>query len=205
MKISVQAQGVMGANCYMIESENTALIIDPSAHTPMLKSFIEGAKGKEIFIIATHRHCDHVAAIAELKEEYSIPVAVSEADACGLQSTADSLGDYFGIRHKAVSPDILLTAGQTTLGDLPVTVIFTPGHTEGSICLLIDNILISGDTLFCLSIGRTDFPTGSMTAMQQSLARLFCLPDDCVVYPGHGEATTIGFEKQNNPYYFREF
>jgi len=205
MKISTEEQGRLGANCYMLSSDKTTVCIDPSELSKNLLSFLEGNSGKELFIVATHRHYDHVAAIAEIKERFGGKIAVSKADACGIENDTDSLGTYFGMRHKTASPDIFLSEGEIVLGDISFRVLETPGHTEGSICLITENVIFSGDTLFCMSIGRTDFPSGSMADMQRSLKKLFSLPGDYTVYPGHGESTTLYFEKQNNPYYFREF
>ncbi len=205
MKIFVEPQGMMGANCYMLSSDRTAVIIDPSAITKALQGFLSDNRSKELYIVATHRHCDHIAAICDIKEQYGGSVAVSEKDACGLLSTTDSLGSYFGITHRAVTPDIFLRDGEIILGDISFTVLETPGHTEGSVCLICENALFSGDTLFYMSIGRTDFPGGSLADMQRSLKRLFSLSRDYTVYPGHGEATSLYFEQLNNPYYIREF
>ena len=161
---------------------------------------------KEIFILATHRHCDHVAGIADVRDLCGGKVVVSASDECGLKSTAQSLGDLLGIKHRTCSADILVNDGDTVqMGDFTVGVLLTPGHTCGSVCYLLDDVIFSGDTLFCESIGRTDFPTGSPSEMQASLLRLFSLEEDYTVYPGHGEATSLGYEEQNNPYYYREF
>ncbi len=205
MKIAVQAQGMLGANCYMLSSDKTVVIIDPSSLTTMLKSFLDEHNDKELYIVATHRHCDHIAAIAKIKASYGGQVAISEKDACGLLSDNDSLGAMLGISSPPISPDIILTEGEIELGNISFSVLETPGHTEGSLCLITENAIFSGDTLFYLSIGRTDFPSGSMSDMQRSLKRLFSLGKDYAVYPGHGEQTSLHFERQNNPYYIREF
>jgi glyoxylase-like metal-dependent hydrolase (beta-lactamase superfamily II) len=205
MKIFAEPQSMMGANCYMLSSDKTAVVIDPSAVTEALTAFLRENSEKALYIVATHRHCDHIAAVADLKKQFGGTVAVSAADACGLMNTTDSLGTYLGIQHSAVAPDMLLEEGDVLLGDIAFQVLNTPGHTAGSICLITEDALISGDTLFYLSIGRTDFPSGNAADMQRSLARLFSLDRDYTVYPGHGEATSLFFERQNNPYFIREF
>ncbi len=205
MKIFSEPQGMMGANCYMLRSAETAVVIDPSALTETLKEFLRENRERQLFIIATHRHCDHIAAIPAIKEQFGGSVCVSAEDACGLMSQNESLGSYLGIFHSSVVPDITLNEGDVTLGDITFKVLKTPGHTEGSICLIIDNAIISGDTLFHLSIGRTDFPSGNPRTMQESLKRLFALEEDYIVYPGHGEPTSLFYERNHNPYYIREF
>lgn len=205
MKILCEPQGMMGANCYMFSSDKTAILIDPSALTSELSDFLHANREKQLFIIATHRHCDHIAAIPAIKEQFGGSVCISAEDACGLASMEDSLGSYLGIFHAAISPDIILKEGDVTLGDITLKVLKTPGHTEGSICIITPDALFSGDTLFHLSIGRTDFPSGSLQLMQQSLTKLFALKTDYTVYPGHGETTTLFYEQIHNPYYIREF
>ncbi len=205
MNITSEPQGMMGANCYMLKSDKTAVVIDPSAMTKTLISFLKDNSDKELYIVATHRHCDHIAAICEIKKQYGGVVCISPKDACGLMNMTDSLGSYLGISHSAVSPDMLLGEGDILLGDISFKVLETPGHTEGSVCLITGNVMFSGDTLFYMSIGRTDFPGGSFADMQRSLLKLFSLSEDYIVYPGHGEKTTLYFEHQNNPYYIREF
>lgn len=202
MKIRVEEQGQIGACCYMFCSEKAAVIIDPAMLSPTLNNFITDNKGKEFYILVTHRHFDHVAGVCDVKNACGGQVVISALDECGLMSTRDSMGARFGIDHKLTSADILVNDGdKLTLGDITLTVMLTPGHTEGSVCYIADDCIFSGDTLFFGSIGRTDFPTGDMEEMQCSLSRLFELSGDYTVYPGHGEPTTLRFEEKNNPFY----
>ena len=151
----------------------------------------------------THRHFDHLAAANALKKLTRAKIVINELDEGGLYSDLLSLGSMAGGFYNKADPDahadIYVDEGDTvTAADMVFKVLYTPGHSEGGICFLIDNILFSGDTLFKGSIGRTDFPSSNMAEMRQSLDRLCTLPDETIVYPGHGEATTIGYEKSTN-------
>lgn len=202
MKIKCEEQGHLGACCYMVQSEKAALIIDPFKLTFSVKEFIDDNREKEIYILATHRHFDHVAGIPAVKDYGGGKTVISAADECGLLSTADSMGERFHISYPTAPADILVNDGDILrAGELEIKVLCTPGHTVGSVCFIIDDVIFSGDTLFRLSVGRTDFPTGDFAAMQHSLQKLFSLDGDYTVYPGHGESTTLRFEEQNNPYY----
>ena len=205
MNIITERQGPLGGNCYMLSSQTGAIIIDPSAVTETLENFIRENAGKQMLILATHRHFDHVSAVAATRTLSGAAVAIHPDDACGLESSVDSMGIDFGIYHEPVTPDILLSDGQVlTVGDITVRVIHTPGHTIGSCSFLIENALFSGDTLFCQSVGRTDFPTGDTGALMQSLGRLFALDCDYTVYPGHEQPTTLYYEKSYNPFYYQD-
>ncbi len=206
MDVLCEAQGPIAANCYMVASKSAVLVIDPFYLSNKLKAFLEEESEKEIYILATHRHCDHVAGVAEVRDFCGGRVVISALDECGLKSTVHSLGDMLGLSHKLCDADITVNDGDVLrLGDMSVEVLLTPGHTCGSVCYVVDDFIFSGDTLFCESIGRTDFPTGNAYQMQTSLNRLFSLSGDYKVYPGHGEATSLRYEEQNNPYYYREF
>lgn len=204
MKIITEQQGNFGANCYMVSTDRAAVIIDPSVLTPKLEEFINESEGKQSIILATHRHFDHVAAVAEVKRLTGADIAVHTLDECGLLSSADSLGANFGISHTPVKADLLLEDEQVlSVGDLSIRVLHTPGHTAGSCCFVVENVIFSGDTLFRQSVGRTDFPTGDPNALMSSLTRLFALDGDYTVYPGHEQPTVLCYEKNYNPYYDR--
>lgn len=195
---------MMGANCYMLSTDTAAVLIDVGEFTENVHRFLNDNKDKKILLLATHRHFDHVAGIAAAKEQSGAKVAVHALDECGLKSSADSLGAHFDIIHPPVEADLLFSDGDCLIvGDIEIKVIHTPGHTEGSCCFLIDDMLFSGDTLFHLSVGRTDFPTGNTETLLRSLGKLFSLERDYTVYPGHERQTKLYYEKQNNPYYKR--
>ena len=173
--------------------------------TEALEKFIKDSAGKQMLILATHRHFDHVAAVREAQIKSGAAVAIHPLDACGLESSVDSLGIEFGVSYEPTVPDILLQDEQVlSVGDIAVRVIHTPGHTVGSCTFLIENAIFSGDTLFFQSVGRTDFPTGDTGTLMKSLTRLFALDGDYTVYPGHEQPTTLYYEKNYNPFYHQD-
>lgn len=203
MNIITIPNGTLQANCYIVETEHAAVVIDPGYMERQLSSYVAENPNKIKFIMLTHRHFDHLAAANALKKLTGAKIVINELDEGGLYSDLLSLGSMAGGFYNKADPDahadIYVDEGDTvTAADMVFKVLYTPGHSEGGICFLIDNILFSGDTLFKGSIGRTDFPSSSMTEMRESLDRLCTLPDETVVYPGHGEPTTIGYEKATN-------
>ncbi len=201
MDILTQAQGAFGANCYMVSTNEAALLIDVFELTQVVRDFINANREKQMMILTTHRHFDHVAGIYDARALSGAKVAVHQLDACGLENTKDSLADMFSVSQNTFKPDVLINDGDViNIGDIAVKVIHTPGHTEGSVCFIIENVIFSGDTLFRQSVGRVDFPAGSESELRNSLKKLFALNEDYTVYPGHYEPTTIFYEKKYNPY-----
>ena len=203
MNIITIPNGTLQVNCYIVETEHAAVVIDPGYMERQLSSYVAENPDKIKFIMLTHRHFDHLAAANALKRMTGAKIVINELDEGGLYSDLLSLGSMAGGFYNKADPDahadIYVDEGDTvTAADMVFKVLYTPGHSEGGICFLIDNILFSGDTLFKGSIGRTDFPSSNMAEMRQSLDRLCTLPDETVVYPGHGEATTVGYEKSTN-------
>ena len=205
MKVITIPNGPLQANCYVVECFDKALIIDPGYAEKELLDYLKANAQKVELILLTHRHFDHVNFAGKVKEMNDAKIAISTLDECGLFSDEDSLTGNFGFVYgKAdvnLRADVLLNDGDTVaLGDISFKVMATPGHSVGSVCFLGDGVLFSGDTLFKGSIGRTDLPTADVSQMIKSLKKLIKLPDDTVVYPGHGAVTTIGEEKTNNPF-----
>ena len=193
--------GPFGSNCYIVgsESDKVGIIIDPGADA---KDILKEVKelGLDIrYIVLTHGHMDHIGAVKEVKEATGAEVAVHADDARFLRRL--SLSTLYN-RSFPAPPDRLLGDGDSIdAGDLHFTVLHTPGHSPGGICLLGHGILFSGDTLFNYGIGRTDFPGGSHSQLINNIrTRLMTLPDDTPVYPGHGPETTIGTERRGNPF-----
>lgn len=202
MNLFVEQTGSFGSNCYMLSTSTAAVVIDIGEFTTPVRQFLEENRGKETLLLATHRHFDHVAGMKEAKDFCGAKTAVHVLDECGFQSAADSMGANFDIVHPSFSADVLLSDGDMlTVGDIEIGVMHTPGHTEGSVCFVIDDMIFSGDTLFFLSVGRTDFPTGNTAVLLKSLEKLFSLPRDYKVFPGHERPTTLFYERENNPYY----
>lgn len=184
------------------EESREAILVDPAAPSPDLLKRIEELKLKVKYIINTHGHMDHIGGNSWFKNHLSAPLMIHSADAPMLVNSAMNLSLYVGNPVSSAPPDVLLEDGmELSLGKYPVKVIHTPGHTPGGICLLADKFLISGDTLFEQSIGRTDLQGGNHQQIINSIKnKLFVLPDDVIVFPGHGPRTSISMEKKNNPF-----
>lgn len=198
MDIKRIAVGLLGTNCYIITDNGLACIIDPGADCDKILSEIKGLKVDKI--VLTHGHFDHFMAAEKLKEKTGAPIYISEEDSEKLSDYRKSLYDIMGVGSDgfiSAGPDFFL-AETVELCNNKFEVIKTPGHSEGSVCLLFDKILFSGDTLFKRSIGRYD--RGSYDHLMRSLWNLMLLDDDITVLPGHGEATTIGDERAGNPF-----
>lgn len=179
-----------------------AFLIDPAFQSETFLQRIKQLELKVKMIINTHGHADHIGGNLYFAKALNCPVAIHLADAEMLTNNAKNFSTYMGFELNLSAPQVILHDGdELFLGSEKVKVIHTPGHTEGSICLLTGKYLISGDTLFEQSIGRTDFPGGSHTAIINSIKnKLFILDDDVLVFPGHGPTTSIGLEKVNNPF-----
>ncbi len=179
-----------------------AILIDPAAPDQELLDLIN-EKGLSVHcIVNTHGHGDHIGGNQFFRSALACPLLIHEADASMLTDNKKNMSEYMGTPLPPAPSDRLLTDGDIIqMGKHSIKVIHTPGHTPGGICLLIDKYLISGDTLFEMSIGRTDFPAGSHSQLIDSIkSKLFILPDDTIVFPGHGPRTSIGMEKMNNPF-----
>ncbi|MBQ8572414.1 MAG: MBL fold metallo-hydrolase [Ruminococcus sp.] len=199
--------GHLGTNCYIVTDEKTnrKAVIDPGYKSSELLNFIEESdKNSFDYILLTHGHFDHIWFAEEIKTLTGAKVVVSSKDASFLSDGFLNLSASFGFRSfPVISCDITLNNGDTLfIGDTELTFLSTPGHTVGSGCYVSfkDNVIFSGDTLFKLSMGRSDFATGDQNELFASLKKLANLQGDFAVYPGHGEATTLEFERNNNPY-----
>ena len=204
MKISYRQTlqvGSYGVNATVLEIAGKAWIVDPGSEGDRIAELLDGRSLVPAGILLTHAHFDHVGAIPELQRRYpGLPVVVGDADKIVLSHPMNCLPpEYPGIGRV----EGLLSYGES--GSLPegMEVVETPGHTPGGVCLYFpeDSLLLSGDTLFAGSVGRTDFPGGNMTALMASIEKLKRLPDDTSVIPGHGSFTTIGAEKSGNPFF----
>jgi glyoxylase-like metal-dependent hydrolase (beta-lactamase superfamily II) len=197
MQIQAFNVGMLSTNCYVVNCVETreAIIIDPGfdgAHeAEQIIRYVDASTLKVKFIVNTHGHSDHISGDRVLKKQYGVPVCIHAYDAHCL----NALGE-------AISPvDVLVgDEGWLKFGRMALKVMHTPGHSLGSISLVGEKLVFTGDTLFAGGIGRTDFAGGSDRDMRLSLEKLLRLPDTYVVYPGHGAVSTIGEEKRFNPF-----
>ena len=193
--------GMLAVNCYLLESENNAVIIDPSSFTNDLKEFCDKNSDKTITVLLTHCHFDHILGADKIRDLYGAKIMIGKDDANGLFDTKLSLSERFRAKQKPFYADVLLNDGDVIdLGDIKLSVISTPGHTVGGVSYLCGDKLFSGDTLFYESFGRTDFYGGNAKQLKESIDRLLTLPDNTAVYSGHGEETTVSHEKKYNVY-----
>ena len=204
MKIIAMEVGVIGTNCYLVinEEQKKGVVIDPGGDADQI---LEKIKQKGITIEAiflTHGHSDHIMAVDEVREITGAKVYISEADADMLTKASSNLSVYMGAGREFKAADEFLIDGETiTAAGLKFQVVATPGHTKGGICLLCGDTVFCGDTIFSESIGRTDLPGGSYSQILHSIkTKIMVLPDEMKLLPGHGPATTIGWERRRNPF-----
>ncbi len=206
MRIKCFPTAEMGENCYVISSTQTndAIILDPGEENPEVTEYIKNENITPKAIALTHGHYDHIAGVNYYKEQYKIPLICGCNETETLASPSLNLSPLFCGNALILKADKTMTEGEEyTFGDLTFKTIFTPGHTPGGMCLYFEKegALFSGDSLFALSIGRTDFPGGSYRALTDSLKeKILTLPEETVVFPGHGPKTTVKTEKAQNPY-----
>jgi hydroxyacylglutathione hydrolase len=196
--------GSLSANCYIVGSEATGegMVIDPGGNAEGILNAITDSGLDIKIIVLTHGHSDHIAALYDIQDRTGAKVAIHAEDADFLHGRG-SFSTMFGISYKTPEPpDRLLREGDVIdIGGLQFSVLHTPGHTPGSICLLTSDKVFTGDTLFYRGIGTTLMPGSSRRQLVDSIhARLMVLPDSTIIYPGHGRETTIGAERKNNPY-----
>lgn len=191
-------------NCYLFGCRATreAAIIDPGGDSHLIGAKVAERQAIIKMILLTHGHFDHIGALDRIRKEYGCPVFIHSAEANALTNPMINLSALTGSSIVSGEADRLLEDGdRIQLGELTLEVLHTPGHTRGGVCFKYDGLLFSGDTLFNSGIGRTDLPGGNMAQLEQSIRnKLFTLPDDILVLPGHGEPTGIGLEKTLNPF-----
>jgi hydroxyacylglutathione hydrolase len=203
--VDILPVGPLPTNTYLVTCRRTheAALIDPGWNDKKILDAIKARQAKVKFILNTHAHWDHIAGNAAMHEHTGAPLAIHEADLPLLHD--NGWADYWQIpMQPSPEPTRLLTPGEVlAIGALRFKVLFTPGHTPGHVSLYEETrkALFDGDVLFKQGIGRTDFPGGNMRDLMDSIQNvLMTLPDDVVVYPGHGEITTIGEERISNPW-----
>lgn len=200
MYMETISAGLLDSNCYIIEDESSAVVIDAGAdHRDILQILISQHLTLE-YIVLTHAHIDHVLNAGKLRDATGAKLVIHEDDALLLGDPLMNCSALFGLTKVFGPADIFVKDRDSiNVGGINLEFIHTPGHTPGSMCILAGRRLFSGDTLFRLGAGRTDFPGGDPVKLAGSLKRLAELDDSTEVYPGHGPATTIGYERRNNP------
>jgi hydroxyacylglutathione hydrolase len=203
----IMSVGMLESNCYILGDENSreAVVIDPGGDGPDILAAIAKENLKLKIIINTHGHFDHIGANQALKEATGAPIAIHSADAAMLSQPSAEALFFTGGRLQPSTAEIILAEDDILeFGSYQLKVLHTPGHTLGGICLVLQSepIVYVGDTLFAGSIGRTDFPGGSFDDLISSVRiKIFPLGDNYIVMPGHGPATTVGQERQYNPFF----
>jgi glyoxylase-like metal-dependent hydrolase (beta-lactamase superfamily II) len=202
--------GPLQTNCYIVADEATreGIVIDPGGDGKLILETVQRLEVDVKLIVNTHGHFDHIMANGEVMQGTDAPLAIHSDDAGMLLNPLRSFALLVGKIRPSPSATVFLKQGDALeLGNRTLHVLHTPGHSPGSISLLCtdEKAVFSGDVLFNQGIGRTDFPGGSYQVLVQSIRdKLFPLPDDTVVYPGHGPQTTIGFERTHNPFVSQE-
>ncbi len=188
-------------NCYVVSNNQSSVIIDPGGNVNEIIQYIKDCQYKVMAILNTHAHFDHIGGVADLIDEYRCSFYLHSKDSKLLRS-ANLYQKIFGAEQAIRIPEVNIFLDKIPqvieLGDLSVEVLHTPGHTEGSVCFCIEDNLFTGDTLLKGTIGRTDLPGGSKPKIKESLRVISKLPDEKIIFPGHGEASTIADELKFN-------
>lgn len=196
--------GKFQVNCYMMMCDETkeAIIVDPGAQAEIIDRVVKKHGAQVKYIVLTHGHGDHIGAVEALKEKYNVPIVASEDESEMLENPDFNESIRICDGPISIQADKYIRDNDVIkFGKKSMKFIKTPGHTFGGMCILVDNDLFTGDTLFNRSVGRTDLYGGSEQTLISSIVfKLFKLADKTNVYPGHGPKSTIGYERKNNPY-----
>lgn len=206
--ITTFSPGPYSTNCYVVESNGHAVIIDAGFEPEEMVDFVRARIHHGVTLdalVLTHAHVDHIAGIADVRRAFKgVPVLIHEAEQDWLGDARLNLSLFSGVPISGPGPDRLLHDGDSLgVGDCSFSILHTPGHSPGGITLYdrAHGLAFVGDALFAGSVGRTDFPGCSMEQLSRSIkTRLYALPDDVTIYPGHGPTSTIGREAKSNPF-----
>ena len=203
MRIKTMVVGAVATNCYIVVNDETneTLIVDPGDGAKQIEEYIEKNNLMPKAILLTHAHFDHIGAVQPLSKRYSLPVYMSEEEVTVAENPGLNLSGMLGASYGIKPTHTIKDNEELSLAGFNIRAILTPGHTKGGMCFYFesDAVLFSGDTLFYESVGRTDFPGGHMGQLIRGIKeKLFILPDNVMVYPGHDMPTDIGHEKQYN-------
>ncbi|MBQ1393282.1 MAG: MBL fold metallo-hydrolase [Lachnospiraceae bacterium] len=203
MRICRLTVGPISTNCYIIveESKKRALIVDPGGDADRIMNKIKELQVSVEAILLTHGHFDHMLAADTLREKYQVKVYLGQDDSELIKNPMENVSGMFG-KPMSTHADVLLRDGQVLeLAGFEIKVLATPGHTKGGVCYYIEkeSVAFSGDTIFQASVGRSDFPTGSGASLSKSIReKIFTLPEDTQLFPGHGDSTVVSYEKKYN-------
>jgi glyoxylase-like metal-dependent hydrolase (beta-lactamase superfamily II) len=204
MRVHSVTVGLFEANCYVLADDaGSALVVDPGDDPERIAELIRTHRLTVAAFLVTHGHMDHVAALAPLAEQFPAPIAMHPRDAAWAFRPGNRMQPFYQAPRPPRGIDRPLADGQTWQdGALRYEILETPGHSPGCVCFHFpaEACVLTGDTLFAGSVGRTDLPGGSDRALRQSLRKLLRLPDETRVWPGHGPPTSIGAEKRDNPF-----
>lgn len=202
MKIQTISVGMLSTNCYLLTGQKGCVLIDPGAQPEK----VERALAKEglplEMILLTHGHYDHMGGVNQLKEQYpQVPVLIHEADEVMLKTPQYNFSiEISGEGYRTAADRLLADGEEVQTGNFCFRVLHTPGHTLGSVCYLMEDVIFTGDTVFCGGVGRTDLYGGSYPALAASVKKVAALEGNYTLYPGHGPATTLDAERRQNPY-----
>lgn len=201
MKIDSIVVGALQVNCFIAYDEDShdAIVVDPGDEAEKIISLIEDRKLKVSRIVCTHGHFDHVGAVKRLRERTGAAVMLHKGD-LDIYMRADKQGGLWGFHiEQPPAPDMFLAEGdEVAVGRFRLKALHTPGHSPGGTCLYGEGVILTGDTIFAGSVGRTDFPGGSLTELKKSFARIIALPPETGIFSGHGPLTTVKNEKDSN-------
>jgi len=204
VKYKIIVVGALETNCYLVYCEDTraCAVVDPGADPERIFPVIFEEELTPIVLINTHGHIDHIGANKDIKEHFGVPLYIHAGDNPMLGKVQQlELSLFLGAKDSPPADHLMTDGEEIRIGNGSLRVLHTPGHSPGSVSLLGDGFLLSGDTLFMEGVGRTDLPGGSQKQLEQSIReKIMTLPDETVVLPGHGPHTTVGQERADNPF-----
>lgn len=211
MNVERLSLGPLGTNCYIVSKDDNCLIFDPSGESEVIIQYVEENKLTPKAILLTHAHFDHIGALHVLRNKYNLNVYLHENEKDWLEDPNLNRSNVFFGETGAIrtaKPEKILAEGKLQIAGFEMNIVHTPGHSPGSVTFIFADkqFIISGDVLFPMGVGRTDLPEGSMEQLAESIVtKLYQLPDEYTVYPGHNVTTTIGREKHENLYTLQFF